>query len=177
MFDAKLQRPSQTCPKTKRERMSRRSNAHKQRVDQTYSYMRKMTSEKDFKANNSTNGTMCKWDPPDEEERQLALGQEVTSPPSLISACHNIPCHPRFCQDCQPRAFGCCPHSKYIPGYFEPKTVSKSIDWLYDGNPGESERDGQSYQAFLGSHRYKPSQSRKRIYLCDLDDDLSDDPC
>ena len=72
--------------------MSRRSNAHKQRVDQTYSYMRKMTSEKDFKANNSTNGTMCKWDPPDEEERQLALGQEVTSPPSLISACHNQSC-------------------------------------------------------------------------------------
>ena len=93
------------------------------------------------------------------------------------SSGHNIPCHPRFCQDCQPRVFGYCPHSKYIPGYFEPKTVPKSIDWLYDGNPGESERDGQSYyQTFLGSHRYKPSQSRKRIYLCDLDDDLSDDP-
>ena len=86
---------------------------------------------------------------------------------------------PAFLPGLPTKSFRLLPSFKiysWLP-YFEPKTVPKSIDWLYDGNPGESERDGQSYyQTFLGSHRYKPSQSRKRIYLCDLDDDLSDDP-
>lgn len=102
------------------------------------------------------------WTPPSESVRRDAVG-EIQKPAALVAAT----------KSCSGGV--CCQHS----GCFVPKIPAKTMDWLADGQPGELERSGQSFEQFSKLKRRLPKEQQREILLCNLDcdSDNSDEAC